>query len=163
MKYRLTGGARTVECTVTEEKDGILAFEIEGRRFRAACRHEGGGRLVMDVDGKGVAAHVRSALGGKHVVVQGAGFFLGEPRSGAGAANAGADDAAGDVSPPMPAEVVRVLVQEGDEVEKGQGLIVVSAMKMEITLRAPGKGKVRKIHAAVGDKVAPGKNLVDLD
>jgi biotin carboxyl carrier protein len=163
MKYRITSGAQTIECTVTEEKDGILAFEIDGRRFRAACRHEGGGRLVMDVDGKGAVAHVRPGAGGKHVVVQGAGFFLCEPRSGAGAAGAGIDDAVSDVSPPMPAEVVRVLVKEGDEVEKGQGLIVVSAMKMEITLRAPGKGRVRKIHAAVGDKVAPGKNLVDLD
>jgi 3-methylcrotonyl-CoA carboxylase alpha subunit len=163
MKYRLTSGAATLECVVTEEKDGILAFEIDGRAFRAACRYEGGGKLVMDVDGQGVTAHVRSGRGGKHVVVEGAGFFLTEVRAGAAAAGAGADDAGGDVSPPMPAEVVRVLVKEGDAVEKGQGLIVVSAMKMEITLRAPAGGTVRKIHAAPGDKVAPGKNLVDLD
>jgi biotin carboxyl carrier protein len=67
------------------------------------------------------------------------------------------------VTPPMPAVVVRILVEEGDRVEKGQGVIVVSAMKMETTLCAPFAGKVKKIHVAVDDKVAPGQTLVDIE
>jgi biotin carboxyl carrier protein len=67
------------------------------------------------------------------------------------------------VTPPMPAVVVRILVGEGDPVEEGQGVIVVSAMKMETTLCAPFAGKVKKIHVAVDDKVAPGQTLVDIE
>ncbi len=66
------------------------------------------------------------------------------------------------ITPPMPAVVVRVSVSVGDEVEPGDPVIVVSAMKMETTLTASFKGRVERINAAVGDKVAPGDILVDI-
>ncbi|HPS94887.1 MAG TPA: biotin/lipoyl-binding protein, partial [Deltaproteobacteria bacterium] len=68
-----------------------------------------------------------------------------------------------EVTPPMPSVVVRIMVGEGDPVEKGQGVVVVSAMKMETTLQAPFKGKVLKVNAAEGDKVMPGQILVDIE
>ncbi|MBW1811820.1 MAG: biotin/lipoyl-binding protein, partial [Deltaproteobacteria bacterium] len=46
-----------------------------------------------------------------------------------------------EVTPPMPAVVVRVLVAVGDEVKQGQALVVVSAMKMETTLVAKFSGR----------------------
>jgi len=55
------------------------------------------------------------------------------------------------------------MVSEGDDVEKGQGVVVVSAMKMETTLQAPFKGKVVQINVAEGDKVMPGQILVDIE
>ena len=55
------------------------------------------------------------------------------------------------------------MVAEGDLVEKGQRIIVVSDMKMEETLQAPFKGKVLKINVAEGDKVMPGQILVDIE
>jgi biotin carboxyl carrier protein len=63
----------------------------------------------------------------------------------------------------MPSVVERIMVAEGDLVEKGQSVIVVSAMKMEATLQAPFKGKVLKINVAEGDKVMPGQILVDIE
>jgi biotin carboxyl carrier protein len=62
----------------------------------------------------------------------------------------------------MPATVVRILVQVGDEVDQGQALVVVSAMKMEATLSSPRKGVVRAIHTSVGATVRPGEVLVDV-
>ncbi|MBU1340066.1 MAG: acetyl-CoA carboxylase biotin carboxyl carrier protein subunit [Proteobacteria bacterium] len=67
------------------------------------------------------------------------------------------------VASPMPAVVTGVLTQVGDRVKKGQGLIIVSAMKMETTLFAPFDGIVSKINAAVGDKVMPADILVDIE
>lgn len=69
----------------------------------------------------------------------------------------------GVVTPPMPATVVRILVSVGDEVEQGQALVVVSAMKMETTLTAPHKGSVRAIRAEVGATVRPGEVVVDVE
>jgi biotin carboxyl carrier protein len=63
----------------------------------------------------------------------------------------------------MPATVVRILVSVGDEVEQGQALVVVSAMKMETTLTAPHKGSVRAIRAEVGATVRPGDVVVDVE
>jgi 3-methylcrotonyl-CoA carboxylase alpha subunit len=62
----------------------------------------------------------------------------------------------------MPAVVTKLLVAEGDPVEKGQGVVVVSAMKMDTTLVAPFDGVVTRINVAEGDKVTPQQVLVDI-
>ena len=55
---------------------------------------------------------------------------------------------------PMPGVIVSVLVEEGQEVQDGQALAVVEAMKMENTLRAEKKGVISKINAVAGDNLA---------
>ncbi|MBI4704154.1 MAG: acetyl-CoA carboxylase biotin carboxyl carrier protein subunit, partial [Deltaproteobacteria bacterium] len=66
------------------------------------------------------------------------------------------------VTPPMPAVVTKVLVQVGQQVAKGEPLVVVSAMKMEMTLSAPHAGTVVAIRVAPGAKGSPGDVLVDV-
>ena len=67
------------------------------------------------------------------------------------------------MTPPFPATVVKVLVAAGAAVDKGQGLVVVSAMKTEMTLKAPHAGAVRAINCKEGQSVSPGDVLVELD
>ncbi|MCC6623859.1 MAG: biotin/lipoyl-binding protein [Deltaproteobacteria bacterium] len=63
----------------------------------------------------------------------------------------------------MPGKVVKVLVQPGDVVTKGQPLLVVEAMKMEHALKAPRPGRVTLVRAAAGEQVVPGAPLVELE
>jgi len=60
---------------------------------------------------------------------------------------------------PMPGKVVRVLVAEKSEVEAGQGIVVVEAMKMQNEIKSPKKGVVQKILAAAGANVNAGEVL----
>ena len=53
----------------------------------------------------------------------------------------------------MPGKVVKVLVAAGEAVAAGAPLVVLEAMKMEHTVRAPEAGTVRALHVAVGDQV----------
>ena len=55
---------------------------------------------------------------------------------------------------PMPGLVVKVDVSEGQQVEEGQALCTVEAMKMENILRAERKGLVKKVHAGAGESLA---------
>jgi biotin carboxyl carrier protein len=64
------------------------------------------------------------------------------------------------IDAPMPGKVVRVLVKLGDEVQEGQGLVVVEAMKMENELKSPKPGKVAELHAVEGAAVESGVKLV---
>ena len=74
-------------------------------------------------------------------------------------------DAAGDekgpkkVIAPMPGRVVRLLVSEGAEVEAGQGIVVVEAMKMQNEIKSPKKGVVQKLMATPGATVNAGDVL----
>jgi acetyl/propionyl-CoA carboxylase alpha subunit len=63
---------------------------------------------------------------------------------------------------PMPGRVVRVLAEEGREVDPGQGLVVIEAMKMENELKAPRKGRVQEITVREGQAVEAGALLVVL-
>jgi 3-methylcrotonyl-CoA carboxylase alpha subunit len=64
---------------------------------------------------------------------------------------------------PMPATVVRVLAQPGVRVARGDTLVVLEAMKMELSIRAPHDGLVQAVHCTEGQLVQPGVALVDLD
>ena len=75
-----------------------------------------------------------------------------------------ADAAAGRVvHAPMPGLVLQVLVELGQSVEEGQGLVVLEAMKMENELRAPLSGSVAAVHVAAGDAVRKNALLVEID
>jgi 3-methylcrotonyl-CoA carboxylase alpha subunit len=63
---------------------------------------------------------------------------------------------------PMPAAVRAVLVEIGQDVEAGDLLIMLEAMKMELPVRAPRAGTVRAIHCRPGDLVQPGPALAEL-
>jgi biotin carboxyl carrier protein len=60
---------------------------------------------------------------------------------------------------PMPGRIVRLLVAENSEVEAGQGIVVVEAMKMQNEIKSPKKGVVTRILATPGAAVNPGDVL----
>ncbi len=62
---------------------------------------------------------------------------------------------------PMPGLLVRLLVSEGDEVEEGQALATVEAMKMENTLKAERQGRVSKLRAQEGETLAVDQVILD--
>jgi len=63
------------------------------------------------------------------------------------------------VTAPMPGKVVRILVQAGDKVEAGQGLLVVEAMKMQNEIRSPKGGTIERLHVKEGQPVNAGEVL----
>ena len=71
-------------------------------------------------------------------------------------------DAAASLTAPMPGTVVKVLVEEGEEVEEGQLLLVIEAMKMEQPVSAPHAGVVDSLPFAEGSLVPGGSVLVEV-
>jgi 3-methylcrotonyl-CoA carboxylase alpha subunit len=64
---------------------------------------------------------------------------------------------------PMPATVVKILVQAGDRVEKGAPVVMLEAMKMELAVRAAQSGTVRSVNCKPGELVQPGVQLVEIE
>lgn len=75
---------------------------------------------------------------------------------------ASSGSAAGDVPSPLSAVVVSVDVQVGQQVNEGDKLITLEAMKMNTIVNAPSSGTVKAIHVSSGDAVEEGQGLVAL-
>jgi acetyl/propionyl-CoA carboxylase alpha subunit len=168
------GGAEGGVASVT------VWLEVEGEKRRVELPAEIGGRVECSVDGRPVVADVRvlqagvmsllidgrqyrCVLDGDGVVIGGRrfGFEVTDPRSLQGRRGAGAGtDGPRPVKAPMPGRMVRVLAEVGDEVEEGQALLVIEAMKMQNELKSPKTGRVARIAVAVGDAVGSGDVLV---
>jgi pyruvate carboxylase len=62
----------------------------------------------------------------------------------------------------MPGTVIRVIVDKGEKVEKGDHLMITEAMKMETTVQAPFSGTVKDIYVESGDAISPGDLLIEM-
>ena len=127
--------------------------------FQAVDDHQ----YLLMIDGRPITAFVARGVNGTHVFIGGRVYRVQETEPIRDRKQrVGLGETTGEVTPPMPALVVRILIKEGEAVVKGQGLVVVSAMKMETTLKAPFDGTVKKINTALQSKVMPGDRLVEL-
>ncbi|MEO8760284.1 MAG: acetyl-CoA carboxylase biotin carboxyl carrier protein subunit [Bacteroidia bacterium] len=66
-----------------------------------------------------------------------------------------------NIKAPMPGLVLNILVEDGQEIKKGDALIVLEAMKMENILKSPADGKVKKIAVKKGIAVEKGQILIE--
>ena len=73
------------------------------------------------------------------------------------------EDDAVALASPMPAKVAAVKVEAGQQVTRGDLLIMLEAMKMELPLRAPRDGRVKSVACRPGDLVQPGVPLLELE
>lgn len=99
---------------------------------------------------------------GTTVTVNGTRFanLQADPRKWNPGAAAGQSQGRATIKAPMPGKVVRVLVQQNDAVEAGQGLVVVEAMKMQNELKTSRAGVVIEIHVKENDTVEAGTLMV---
>ncbi len=108
----------------------------------------------------------RSLSGETHMIVGSARYAseVQDPRSlKTRRAKSGATEGPQKLAAPMPGKIVRILLPEKSEVEAGQGVIVVEAMKMQNELKSPKKGIIAKVMVAEGATVNAGDALVIIE
>ena len=139
---------------------GTVQVHVDGRAFH--CRGTlTGNALQAELDGHRLRALCEPRPGGYSLLIEGIGttdFAVCEPD--VGAADAGARW--GQLAAPMNGRVISLLVSEGATVDVGQALLVIEAMKMEHTLRAPRHGIVKRLSCREGDLVDDGAQLLEL-
>ena len=138
--YRLVldGIATTVHGSLGD--DGSAAFQFDDRRLQTTVVAAGERRHVFH-DGRSWTIEIVDVLehSGEH------------------------EEAAGGMKAPMPGKVIALIAAADAVVDKGAPLLVLEAMKMEHTITAPGRGRVKAFFYAPGDQVAEGADLVDFE
>jgi biotin carboxyl carrier protein len=122
----------------------------------------GEGRFSVLVEGRSYQVVLASDL---DVVVNGRTLRVNveDPRKLRGRGSSERGHGRQTIASPMPGRVIRVLVEAGQAVEAGQGLIVVEAMKMQNEMKSPRAGKILEIRTAAGAAVAAGDVLLAIE
>ena len=136
-----------------------IAFADGGKARVESDWVPGRSLAVLDVDGSPLVMKVQRATGGFRLRLRGADLrvYVRTPRQAELAAlmpEKQPPDTSKQLICPMPGLMVRLDVEEGQEVQQGQALCTIEAMKMENILRAERRGVIAKINAAVGDSLA---------
>ena len=162
--YRAHVGERSFDLTLD---DGQL--RIDGEAVAHTFEQTGPNSYLLLLDGRSVPVviepagkgRVRVTLDGRtmEVQVKDERALLLE-RFGLDDAT---DSAAREIHAPMPGLVLSVLVEPGQEVAAGDGLVVLEAMKMENELRAASDGVVKTVHATPGEAVGKNALLVEFE
>lgn len=158
MRFTYDHNGLTYTIRLEPQADGTYTAMINGRVWtvQAYPLPDGGWRLALD--GQMILAYSAAEGNTRHVAVNGETFTLTVPDA---RAQRRSTAHAGDLTAPMPGQVIAVEVREGDAVQAGQTLVVLEAMKMEIRVAAPEDGIVNRLLVAVGDVVERGQRLVE--
>jgi acetyl/propionyl-CoA carboxylase alpha subunit len=135
---REDGGIVEGVCSIASLESGCQSVLLNGRVYRIAV----GARGDVLVNGRPLAVEIF------------------DPRELRGRQSGPAGGGRQEISAPMPGKVVRVLVEPGDPVEAGQGLVVVEAMKMQNEMKSPKAGRVAEVRTRADAAVVAGEALI---
>ena len=123
----------------------------------------GAGVYRVEIDGRAEIVYVAGPRDARWAFWNGRVFR--EPFDGDAVTRGGAAHARGAqaLAAPMPATVLKVLVTAGAAVKKGEAVIILEAMKMELPLRAPADATIKAVHCREGELVQPDAVLVEFD
>jgi biotin carboxyl carrier protein len=150
MKWQVTVDGRTVEidseqlASVIQVEPGVYSVLLDGASYEIRLIETSQG-LSAEAAGRRLSLEVR------------------DPRDSSRGSRAALGSGRQNIAAPMPGKVVRVLVNVGDAVDVGHGLVVVEAMKMQNEMKAARPGRVIDVRARAGQTVGAGDTLVVLE
>ena len=139
---------RFYDLEVSEPEPGVFLFKHDGRIYEAVVTDRGGSNEPMNVR-IGTGEFDVRLIDPKRLRGTGSGTDHG--------------DGVAEIKTAMPGKVVRILVEAGAAVSKGDGIVVVEAMKMQNELKSPKDGLVKDIRTSEGATVAAGDVLATIE
>jgi biotin carboxyl carrier protein len=137
--YRAQAGEDSLEVSLVRAEEGVLELRIDGRAITAYISMDGARRWVT-IGGRTFQLIKSTARRSSHAHL-----------------------APGELTAPMPGQIRAVNVGEGETVAKGQTLILLEAMKMEIRVQSPQEGKVKAVHVRQGQTVEREQLLIEVE
>jgi biotin carboxyl carrier protein len=167
MGWEITIGDEVWMAEVRDLGGGRFEVTLDDERIEVDASFPEPGVLHLIHDGEAFELDVQATPQGRAVTLYGTVYeaaVLDERTRALQALGGFGADAGGDdiISTSMPGKVVAVLVEVGEAVTQGQGIVVVEAMKMENELRAAGDGVVQAVHVESGQAVQGGAPLVTI-
>lgn len=163
MKYEvvINGARRSVEFTAQNGEASRVAFSVDGRLVEADAVRISRSTYSILIGGRSIEVTLEENPGGLLLRTAGQEFQAEviDPRAWRRGRGSGVElEGRQQLVAPMPGKIVRVLVAAGQQVDSGQGLLVIEAMKMQNEVRSPKSGTVERV-AREGQTVNAGEVL----
>lgn len=160
---------RTVWVNLLKQNGNLLEVDVDGKTYEVDLLHTPGGTFSIIESGrsynielvprnhpKKYTAHTLYNTFDLEIIDAETRYLINRGSKG---------DASSEktISSPMPGKVVKVLVNEGDAIQKGENAIIIAAMKMESEYKAPIDGIVKKVNVKDGDTVEGNQILIEIE
>ncbi|MDI6796170.1 MAG: biotin/lipoyl-binding protein [Desulfatibacillaceae bacterium] len=166
MEYPLNINGKDFLVELEDKGENLCQVQVDGRQMQVRWLAAGNGLIFAQVqeNGKTRSLKIHAAKQGEafEIFIDGLARTVTDAKLSRRKA-AGSAQAQDTITPSIPSTVSRIVVEKGQIVEKGQPVIVLSAMKMETTLCAPYSGEVTAVNVNPGDRVGPGQILVEIE
>jgi 3-methylcrotonyl-CoA carboxylase alpha subunit len=148
-QWKLSGKKVSLDALAaqSEKLEGIQFFERPG------------GLTITVVDGVRKRVWFEESRGKLSVSIGGKLYFGAVEKQEWGTAGSGGSES--DLTSQFPGKVRKILAEEGSIVEEGAPLLMMEAMKMEFSIKAPFRGRVEKWNVEVGAQVSPGQKFLE--
>ena len=150
MIYRFQAHEQIYEIQLERQGDGYLA-KCSGQSYHVEILDHQSGQLSLRIQGKPTRLYWAAEQDKKWISLDGCTYLIEKPAQPANAHKAADRAKEGRVASPMPAQIRSIEVQTGDQVEKGQTLLLLEAMKMEIRITAPITGRIVYLNVKQND------------
>ncbi|MEX2601941.1 MAG: biotin/lipoyl-containing protein [Balneolaceae bacterium] len=129
------------------QKQGRILLRVDTHLFRIGDTGIDDQEITFTVNGRWREATVKNE---KDLLLEQLGFTRADASSES------------RIDAPMPGKILRILVEVGQEVEQGEPVVILEAMKMENELKAPSAGTIQAILASTGDSVEKRQPLLEI-
>lgn len=146
-KTGATINGETVNIEWIVQKQGRILLRVDTHLFRIGNTGIDDQDITFTVNGRWREAQVKSE---KDLLLERLGFTRAKSATES------------NIKAPMPGKIIRILVEAGQEVEQGEPVVILEAMKMENELKAPVSGTVQAILASTGDTVEKRQPLLEI-
>ena len=165
MKYTAIVEGERVEIELTRHATGTLDAEIGGRVYTLEAKTVEPGVFWVNWKNRSIEITVTPntegyivSFGGRRVPVE-----MVDARTALRRAAQHGHEGLVEIRAPMPGKIIKILAEEGAEVNANQGLVVMEAMKMQNEIKSPKKGIVRKVAVSEGAAVNSGDLLAQVE
>lgn len=160
-KLRINEEVKTIEASVTD--GNVIQATLDQDTMDVSYILVSDYQIHLSINGANVNAYVMDGPDGKTVLIDGVPYLVEDAQTLNTVRRRKCTYIPTEVTPATPSVVISVLVKTEEMVKKGQGVIVLSAMKMETTLTAPFDGIVTAVNVVEGESVSPGQILIDIE
>ncbi|HDR51349.1 MAG TPA: acetyl-CoA carboxylase biotin carboxyl carrier protein subunit [Mariniphaga anaerophila] len=160
---------RTAWVHLVKQNGNLLEIEVDGKNYQVDLMHTADGtfsiiesgrsyniELVPHNQPKKYTAHTLYNTYELEVIDAEARYLINRSTNGSASTEK-------TIISPMPGKVVKVLVNEGDVIRKGETAIIIAAMKMESEYKAPADGIVKRVYVKDGDTLEGNQMLIEIE